>query len=113
MLLYTSKARPQTNVLWYASLSFMRLIIYTYIFLPEGDGPRSFSELVILKALMNELKTKKYPEDPDKVMLPCEEFGMIGGRGVGGYVVLDLELESISNPHQDFRNHACKITHVC
>ena len=60
------------------------VVVYTDTILPEGDGARSFSELVILKALMSELRTMKYPEEPDKVMLPCEEFSMIGGRGTGG-----------------------------
>jgi len=38
------------------------------------------------------LRTMKYPEEPDKVMLPCKEFNMIGGRDTDGYV-LDIGLE--------------------
>jgi hypothetical protein len=84
---------------------------YTNFLLPEGDGARSFSELVILKRLMSELKTMKYPEEPEKVMLPCKEFSMIGGRGAGGYV-LGIGLECISNLPQSFCDNACETTHV-
>jgi len=62
------------------------MTIYTDVLSPEGDGARSFSELVILKNLMSELKEKNHPEEPDEVVLPCNQFDMIGGRGTGGYV---------------------------
>jgi len=87
------------------------VIIYTDIFLPEGDGARGFSELVILKALMSELRNMKYPEGLNKVMFPYEEFKMIGGRGTGGYVLV-VGLEYISNSPQAFCDHVCKTTHV-
>jgi hypothetical protein len=38
-----------------------------------------------MRAIMYRLKWEKYPNEPDKIMLPCEHFDLIGGSGTGGY----------------------------
>ncbi|KIM28745.1 hypothetical protein M408DRAFT_329205 [Serendipita vermifera MAFF 305830] len=54
----------------------------------DGGGARSFSQLVIMKELMTRLKVQKYPNNPEKIMLPCEEFDMIGGSDTGGLLAI-------------------------
>jgi hypothetical protein len=34
--------------------------------------------------LMHQMSYGKYPEEVDKVMLPCEHFDLMGGSGTGG-----------------------------
>ena len=52
----------------------------------DGGGTRSFSQLSIMESVMHRLKWEKYPSEPDKIMLPCEHFDLIGGSGTGGCV---------------------------
>jgi hypothetical protein len=42
----------------------------------------------MMGAIMYRLQCDKYPNDPDKIILPCEHFDLIGGTGTGGYVPL-------------------------
>lgn len=54
--------------------------------LVDGGGATSFSQLEIMRAIMHQLVWDKYPNEPDKVMLPCEYFDLIGGSDTGGSV---------------------------
>jgi hypothetical protein len=37
---------------------------------------------------MHRLQCDRYPNDPDKIILPCEHFDLIGGTGTGGWAYL-------------------------
>jgi hypothetical protein len=52
----------------------------------DGGGARSFSQLEVMRTIMHRLKWEKYPNEPDKVMLPSEHFDLIGGSETGGLV---------------------------
>ncbi|PVG01503.1 FabD/lysophospholipase-like protein [Serendipita vermifera] len=56
--------------------------------LDAGGGARSFSQLEILKNVMHRVQYELYPNDPDKVVLPCDYFDMIGGTDTGGLLAL-------------------------
>lgn len=62
------------------------LLALTYIILPDSGGPRSYSQLKILKDFMHRVQWDKYPDEPDKVVLPSEYFHLIGGSDMGGLV---------------------------
>jgi hypothetical protein len=49
-----------------------------------GGGARTFSQLRIMDHIMRELNKDRYPNEPDKIMLPCEHFDLMGGSGTGG-----------------------------
>ena len=34
--------------------------------------------------IMHRIRSDKYPNEPEKVMLPHEHFDMMGGSGTGG-----------------------------
>jgi patatin-like phospholipase/acyl hydrolase len=68
----------------------------------DGGGARSFSQLEIMRAIMYRLKWEKYPNEPDKIMLPCEHFDLIGGSGTGGYAYL-----SVSNQRSHTEQFDC------
>jgi len=53
----------------------------------DGGGIRGLSELLILKKLMEKIKSQQKLEDEP---LPCEYFDMIGGTGAGGLIALML-----------------------
>ena len=50
----------------------------------DGGGARSLSQLEIMGAIMHRLRWKKYPNEVERIMLPCEHFDLIGGSGTGG-----------------------------
>lgn len=56
----------------------------------DAGGPRLLSALEILRILMHRIKWDKYPNDDEKVMLPCEYFDMMGGTDTGGLIVVML-----------------------
>jgi len=45
-----------------------------------------------MQTIMHRLRFEKYPNEPDRVMFPCEHLDMIGGSDTGGYVSLNLIL---------------------
>jgi hypothetical protein len=45
-----------------------------------------------MQTIMYRLRFETYPDEPDRVMLPCEHFDMIGGSETGGYVSFNLFL---------------------
>jgi hypothetical protein len=49
-----------------------------------GGGLQSFSQLELLKGIMDRIQFDVYPEDPDKIVLPCDYFDLIGGIDTGG-----------------------------
>jgi len=57
----------------------------TFASMADGGGARGFSQLEIMRAIMDRLRYEKYPDEPEKIMLPCEHFDLIGGSGTGGY----------------------------
>ena len=71
-----------SHSLWLVGASNQR------VFLIDGGGARGLSQLEIMGAIMYRLQCDRYPNDPDKIMLPCEHFDLIGGTGTGGYVPL-------------------------
>ncbi|PVG02910.1 hypothetical protein CPB86DRAFT_859145 [Serendipita vermifera] len=56
----------------------------------DGGGPRSLSQLEILRSVMHKVQCDSYPNEPDKVILPCEYFHMMGGSDTGGLLVVML-----------------------
>jgi patatin-like phospholipase/acyl hydrolase len=50
----------------------------------DGGGARGLSQLEIMGHIMHRLQCDRYPDDPDKIILPCEHFDLIGGTGTGG-----------------------------
>jgi hypothetical protein len=50
----------------------------------DGSGTRGLSQLGIMGAIMYRLQCDIYPNNPDKMILPCEHFDLIGGTGTGG-----------------------------
>ena len=56
----------------------------------DGGEARAFSQLIIMQSIMHRLKWDKYSNEPNKVMLPCEHFDLMGGSGTGGYVLVLL-----------------------
>jgi hypothetical protein len=65
-----------TNVL------YLRLMVDT-----DGGGVRSISQLEIMRNIMQRIQYDTYPNDPDKTILPCEYFDLIGGSDTGGSVI--------------------------
>ncbi|KIM32458.1 hypothetical protein M408DRAFT_62927, partial [Serendipita vermifera MAFF 305830] len=59
-------------------------------FTVDGGGVRSFSQLEILRVIMHQIKWDKYPNDPDKVVLPCDYFDLMGGSDTGGLIAIML-----------------------
>jgi hypothetical protein len=52
----------------------------------DGGGARSLSQLRIIHDTIIRLQGDLYPGDPDKVVLPCECFDLMGGSDTGAYV---------------------------
>jgi hypothetical protein len=50
----------------------------------DGGGSRSLSQLEILRAILQRVKCDLYPNEPEKEVLPCEYFQMMGGSDTGG-----------------------------
>jgi hypothetical protein len=64
------------------NVSYLRLMVGT-----DGGGVRSISQLEIMRSIMQRIQYDTYPDDPDKKILPCEYFDLIGGSGTGGSVI--------------------------
>ena len=55
-----------------------------YSYLLDASEGGCISQLETMRDLMFHMRTNKYPNQPDKVMLPCEYFDLMGGSGFGG-----------------------------
>jgi hypothetical protein len=53
----------------------------------DGGGARSLSQLKIMDNTILRLQNDLYPDDPDKVLLPCECFDLMGGSDTGACVL--------------------------
>jgi len=53
---------------------------------PDGGGARSLSQLKIMDTLIHRIRCDRYPNELDKVVLPCECFDLMGGSDTGAYV---------------------------
>jgi hypothetical protein len=49
-----------------------------------GGGARTFSQLRIIGQIMHQLNFERYPNEPNKIILPCDHFDLMGGSGTGG-----------------------------
>ncbi|PVG01551.1 TPR-like protein [Serendipita vermifera] len=69
-----------------------------------GGGLQSFSQLELLKGLMDRVQFDMYPEDMDKVVLPCDYFDLIGGSDTGGLISIMLSVlhMSVEETMEDF-----------
>jgi hypothetical protein len=56
----------------------------------DGSGLRSISQLEVLRNIMHRIQWNTNPEDPEKVILPCDYFDLMGGTDTGG---LDAHLD--------------------
>ncbi|KAG9032348.1 hypothetical protein FS842_004100 [Serendipita sp. 407] len=56
----------------------------------DGGGSRCASQLKILDSIMYRIQYDEYPDDPDKVILPCDYFDLCGGSDAGGIIVTML-----------------------
>ncbi|KAG8817631.1 hypothetical protein FRC17_011139, partial [Serendipita sp. 399] len=56
----------------------------------NGGGSRCASQLKILDTIMYRIQYDEYPNDPDKVILPCDYFDLCGGSDAGGIIVMML-----------------------
>ncbi|KAG8804310.1 hypothetical protein FRB91_003936 [Serendipita sp. 411] len=56
----------------------------------DGGGSRCASQLKILDSIMCRIQYDEYPDDPDKVILPCDYFDLCGGSDAGGLIVILL-----------------------
>ena len=77
----------------------------------DGGGKRSFSQLEIMRDIMHRLQCDEYPNDPDKVVLPCERFDLIGGSDIGGWVFI-FPAFTVTDDLQAHRNHVCETEDV-
>ncbi|PVF94463.1 TPR-like protein [Serendipita vermifera] len=54
----------------------------------DGSGIRGISQLEVFRNIMHRIQRDTYPEDPDKIVLPCEYFDLMGGSDTGGLIAL-------------------------
>ncbi|KIM31130.1 hypothetical protein M408DRAFT_327421 [Serendipita vermifera MAFF 305830] len=54
----------------------------------DGGGIRTFSQLGMMREIMHRVRWDKYPNDHNRVVLPCEHFDLIGGSDTGGLVAI-------------------------
>lgn len=55
--------------------------------LEDCGGVRSLSQLRIMETIIHRIQYDRYPNDPEKVVLPCDCFDLMGGCDTGGYVL--------------------------
>jgi hypothetical protein len=66
----------------------LALILYVHSTVDlDGGGVQSISQLEIMRNIMQRIQYDTYPDDPDKTILPCEYFDLIGGSDTGGSVL--------------------------
>ncbi|KAG8875027.1 hypothetical protein FRC20_004745 [Serendipita sp. 405] len=56
----------------------------------DGGGSRVLAQLFTLCNLMHRIRCELYPQEHDRVVLPCEYFDMMAGADFGGLVVIML-----------------------
>ncbi|PVF94750.1 hypothetical protein CPB86DRAFT_765176 [Serendipita vermifera] len=54
----------------------------------DGGGVGSISQLEVMRNVMQRIQYDTHPDDPDKVILPCEYFDLIGGSDTGGLLAI-------------------------
>ncbi|PVF91616.1 FabD/lysophospholipase-like protein [Serendipita vermifera] len=54
----------------------------------DGSGLRSISQLEVFRNVMHRIQCDTYPEEPDRIILPCEYFDLMGGSDTGGLIAL-------------------------
>ncbi|PVF94461.1 TPR-like protein [Serendipita vermifera] len=54
----------------------------------DSSGLRTISQLEVLRNIMHRIQCDTFPEDPDKTILPCEYFDLMGGSDTGGLIAL-------------------------
>lgn len=60
-------------------------ILYLELTAPsDAGGIQALSQAEMMESLMNRIRKKLYPNNPEKVVLPCEMFDMMGGSDTGG-----------------------------
>ena len=56
----------------------------------DGGGIRGLASLLILEAIMNEVRKVERSKDSElhrcRLPLPCDYFELVGGTSTGGYV---------------------------
>jgi hypothetical protein len=58
----------------------------------DGGGARSLSQLKIMHNTIVRLQHDLYPDVPDKIVLPCECFDLMGGSDTGACVLYQNRL---------------------
>ncbi|KAG8837431.1 hypothetical protein FRC20_006741 [Serendipita sp. 405] len=56
----------------------------------DGGGSRVLAQLFTLCNLMHRIRSELYPQEHDRIVLPCEYFDMMAGADFGGLVVIML-----------------------
>ncbi|PVF94462.1 hypothetical protein CPB86DRAFT_765818 [Serendipita vermifera] len=54
----------------------------------DGSGLRTISQLEVFRNIMHRIQCDTFPEEPDKMILPCEYFDLMGGSDTGGLIAL-------------------------
>ncbi|PVG01505.1 FabD/lysophospholipase-like protein [Serendipita vermifera] len=78
--------------------------------LDGSSGPQAFSQLEILREIMNRIQFNIQQEDPDKIVRPCDYFDMIGGIGTGGmfavmFTALHMSVGEVMEEFVKIRDH--------
>ncbi|KIM28146.1 hypothetical protein M408DRAFT_23860 [Serendipita vermifera MAFF 305830] len=56
----------------------------------DGGGQRAFSQLIMMKRFMHQIRWKVYPNEPNRPMRPCDYFDLMAGSDTGGIIVILL-----------------------
>ncbi|PVF91619.1 FabD/lysophospholipase-like protein, partial [Serendipita vermifera] len=61
---------------------------YIIVYETDGSGLRTISQLEVFRNIMHRIQCDTFPEEPDKMILPCEYFDLMGGSDTGGLIAL-------------------------
>lgn len=66
----------------------------------DGWGPLGYAKLIMIEQLMHRIRIEEGLEEPPR---PCDRFDIIGGSGMGGFVMIFLFISLLTKCFQYYR----------